>query len=88
MAVITASTGTAHHGGKITAGIFPRSTLKICRIILNGLSSSMHFIREVFALKYHFPLVELEQALVNVEVLHKRRDGADGHALAAGFRRN
>ncbi|CAM9377695.1 unnamed protein product, partial [Ectocarpus sp. 8 AP-2014] len=25
--VITASTGTAHHGGKKTAGIFPRCTL-------------------------------------------------------------
>ena len=31
MAVITASTGTAHHGGKITAGFFPRSTLEILR---------------------------------------------------------
>ena len=48
----------------------------------------MYFVREVFALKYDFSLVELEHALVNVEALHKRREGADGHALAAGFKWN
>lgn len=53
-----------------------------------GLPSSMHSVREMFALKYTFSLVELEQALVNVEALYKRQNGADGHALAAGFRRN
>ena len=61
---------------------------KICRRILNGLPSSMHFVREVFALKCQFSLAELEQALVNVDTLHKRQGGADGHALAAGFWRN
>ena len=61
---------------------------KVCRGILNSLPSSMHFVREVFALKYDFSLVELNQALVNVEALHKQRDGAKRHALAAGFTRN
>lgn len=40
---------------------------------------------KVFAVKYEFSLFDLEQALVNVEALHKQRDGADGHTLAAGF---
>ena len=60
---------------------------KICRRILNGLPSSMDLVREIFATKFDFPLTELEQSLINTEALHKRRDGgADGHALAVGFR--
>jgi len=61
---------------------------KICRRILNGLPPSMHYVREAFALKYEFTLVEPEQALVNVEALNRRQGGADGHALTAGFRPN
>lgn len=52
------------------------------------LNSEWPFLFDAFALKYEFSLVELEQTLGNVEALHKRRDGADGHALAAGFRPN
>ena len=61
---------------------------KICCRFLNDLPSSMHFVRELFILNYDVSLVEVEQALVNVEALHKRRDGADEHALAAGLKRN
>lgn len=31
----------------------------------------MYFVREGFALKFDFPLAELERALVNGEALHK-----------------
>lgn len=43
----------------------------------------MYFVHEGFALKFDFSLAELEQALVNVEALHKRPNGADSHALAS-----
>lgn len=45
----------------------------------------MHFVRERFALRVYYSLVDLEHALVKVEELKKQPDALDGHALAGGF---
>lgn len=52
---------------------------KLCRRIMNSLPPAMYFVGDGFARKH---------VLFNVEALHKQRDSAGGHVLAAGFRRN
>lgn len=54
--------------------------------ILTGLPPHMHFVREGFAVRMKFSVVELKHALIKGEELQKRPGSSDGHALAAGFK--
>lgn len=61
------------------------ATEEIYHRILTGLFPMLHFVREGFALRIGYTLLDLEQALINVE-LQKQPDGTDGHALTIGFK--
>lgn len=41
------------------------ANIKVCRRMLNGLPSALNFVREGFALKAGYSLIELERALIN-----------------------
>lgn len=51
-------------------------------------ATALHFVREgeSFALRICHSLIELRQALLNVDELHTQSDETDGHGLAASFK--
>lgn len=58
----------------------------ICRRILIGLPSHMHFVHEGFTLRVDYSLVELEHALLKMKEVKEQPDGSDGYDLNAGFK--